>query len=189
MSEPAYGSRPDPESPPPSSLLHEPPGSGYGPAGSGYGPAGPGYGPAGPGYGPAGPGYGPVGPGYAPLAAHPPAYGMRAVTTTDRNWAVAAHLSGFVAAYIALGFLGPLIVMITEGSRRPFVRRHAVEALNFNLSILLWFAISAVLVLVLIGLVMLVAVGILYLVATILGAMAASRGEDFRYPMTIRFVS
>jgi uncharacterized protein len=114
--------------------------------------------------------------------------GWPAISTADRNWAVAAHLAGFVAAWVALGFLGPLVVLLTEGRHRPFVRRHAVEALNFNLSVLLWCVISAVLVIVLIGFLMLAAVGLLYLVASILGALAASRGEDFRYPMTIRFV-
>ncbi|HEY6793664.1 MAG TPA: DUF4870 domain-containing protein [Kineosporiaceae bacterium] len=85
-----------------------------------------------------------------------------------------------MAAWVAVGFLGPLVVLLTEGTRRPFVRRHAVEALNVNLSVLLWCVISAVLVIVLIGFLMLTAVGILYLVATLLGAVAAARGEDFR---------
>jgi len=108
---------------------------------------------------------------------------------TDRNWAVAAHLSGFVAAWIALGFLGPLTVMLVAGNTSPFVRRHAVEALNFNLSVLIYIAVSVVAMLVLVGFVMLPIVGLVYLVTTIQAALAASRGEDYRYPFTIRFVS
>lgn len=106
----------------------------------------------------------------------------------ERNWAVAAHLSGFVAAYVALGFLGPLVVLLAAGNRSAYVRRHAVEALNFNLSVLLYAGVSAVLILILIGLPLLLAVGLLYLVSVIMGAMAASRGEEYRYPVTIRFV-
>ncbi len=106
----------------------------------------------------------------------------------ERNWAVAAHLSSFVAAYVALGFLGPLVVLHAVGNRSAYVRRHAVEALNFNLSVLLYAAASAVLILILIGLPMLLALGLLYLVSVILAAMAASRGEEYRYPLTIRFV-
>ncbi len=106
-----------------------------------------------------------------------------------RNWAVAAHLSGFLAAYVALGFLGPLVVMLTVGKRSPFVRRHAVEALNFNLTALLAAVVSGVLVIVLVGIPMLIGVGLLYLVATIMAAVAASRGEEFRYPLTLRLVS
>jgi hypothetical protein len=112
-----------------------------------------------------------------------------ALTASERNWAVGAHLSGFIAAYLALGFLGPLIVMLTEGSRSPFVRRHAVEALNFNLTVLIAVFVSVVLMLVLVGFLMILMVGVLYVAASIAGAIAASKGQEFRYPMTIRFVS
>lgn len=130
-------------------------------------------------------GYGPPPPPLQPSPQSVPG----TVSTEDRNWAMAAHLSGFVAAYLALGFLGPLVVMLTVGNRSPFVRRHAVEALNFNLTVLIAAVVSAVLVLVLVGVLMLVLLGILYVAATIAGAIAASRGQDFRYPLTIRFVS
>jgi len=107
----------------------------------------------------------------------------------ERNWAVAAHLSSFLAAYLALGLLGPLVVMLVAGPRSAFVRRHAVEALNFNISVLIYLGIAAVLSIVLIGIPMLIAIGVLYLVAVILGALAAGRGEEYRYPLTIRFVN
>lgn len=111
-----------------------------------------------------------------------------AVSSQERNWAVAAHLSGFAAAYVALGFLGPLVVLLAAGHRSPFIRRHATEALNFNLTVLIALVISVVLIIVLIGIPMLLIVGLGYLVTTITGAIAASRGEDYRYPLTIRFV-
>jgi uncharacterized Tic20 family protein len=111
-----------------------------------------------------------------------------AVSSQERNWAVAAHLSGFAAAYVALGFLGPLVVLLAAGHRSPFIRRHATEALNFNLTVLIALVISVVLIIVLIGIPMLLVVGLGYLVTTIAGAIAASRGEDYRYPLTIRFV-
>ncbi|MBI4939233.1 MAG: DUF4870 domain-containing protein [Actinobacteria bacterium] len=100
-----------------------------------------------------------------------------------------AHLSSFVAAYVALGLIGPAVVMATMGQRSAFVRRHAVEALNFNISVLIYALVSGVLAFVLIGIPLLVALAVLYLVTTIQGAMAANRGEEYRYPLTIRFVS
>lgn len=111
-----------------------------------------------------------------------------APTQTERSWAIGAHLSGFVAAWFALGFIGPLVVMLTGGTTSPYVRRHAVEALNFNLSVLIYAAVSGLLMLLLVGFLLLPLVGLLYLVATILGALAASRGEEYRYPASIRFV-
>ncbi|HEX2362528.1 MAG TPA: DUF4870 domain-containing protein [Jiangellaceae bacterium] len=113
---------------------------------------------------------------------------LPAVPSEDRNWATGAHLSAFLAAYIALGFLGPLVVLLVRGDRSQFVRQHAVEALNFNLTVLIWIAISVILIIVGIGILMLIAVGILYVVTVIVGAIRASSGEMFRYPLTIRFV-
>jgi len=180
MSEPVYGSHSS-STEPTVSLLHEPPHPTYavpapdGPPPTSYPPTA----------------YSPTAYSRAPYATAPYAPApvtLGPTTEADRNWATAAHLSGFVAAFVALGFLGPLVVLLTGGHRSAFVRRHAVEALNFNLSILVWLAVSALLVLVLVGLVLLPAVGILYLVASILGAMAAHRGEEYRYPLTIHFV-
>jgi uncharacterized Tic20 family protein len=179
-SRPSRPSQPDP------SLAYEPP------AGS----EAPGYPtPGSPAYGSPSAGYTPVEP--PPAGRHgvpsvPPGPYATApaltVTAEERNWAMAAHLSGFVAAYLALGFLGPLVVLLTAGNRSAFVRRHAVEALNFNLTVLIAAVVSGIMVIILIGLLMLAVVFLGYVIATIAGTMAASRGEDFRYPLTIHFV-
>jgi uncharacterized protein len=107
----------------------------------------------------------------------------------ERNWAMAAHLGSFVAAAVAMAFLAPLAVMLMTRGRSEFVRRHAVESLNFQISTLIYAAISVVLIFVLIGVVLLVLLGILWLVTVILGAVAASQGREFRYPLNIRFIS
>ena len=126
-------------------------------------------------------------PAPAPQAQQYPQYPASPVD--ERTWGTLAHLSGFLAAYVALGFLGPLLVMATVGQRSAFVRRHAVEALNFNLSVLIYLAVSGVLAFVLIGIPMLIGVGVLYLWTTVQASMAANRGEEYRYPLSIRFVS
>lgn len=104
------------------------------------------------------------------------------------NWAATAHVSGLVTAYFALGFLGPLIILLTVGKRSPFIRQHAVEALNFNLTTLIAVIASLFLILVLVGFLMLPLIALGYLITTIMGAAAASQGRDFQYPLTIRFV-
>jgi len=107
----------------------------------------------------------------------------------ERNWGALAHLSAIIGAWIALGFLGPLVVLLVQGNKSPFVRQHAVEALNFNITVLIAAVVSFILIFVLVGFVLLAIVGIAWLVCTILGAMAASRGEAYRYPLTLRLVS
>ena len=123
----------------------------------------------------------------------PTNYGQRpparpAAAGEELAWGSAAHWSSLVAAAIALAFLGPLIVMLTKGNESPWVRRQAVESLNFQLSILIYGAVSVLLCFVLIGFVLLPLVGLTGLVCTILGSIRAGRGEDYRYPFTIRMV-
>lgn len=108
---------------------------------------------------------------------------------SERNWAIAAHLTSFVAAYVALGFLGPLVVLLVQGDKSPYVRAHAVEALNFNLTWLIYIVVSGILVLVLVGVALLAVLGVAYAVLVILAAVAAADGRTYRYPLTIRFIS
>ncbi len=125
-------------------------------------------------------------------SAIPPAATAASDTTT---WAMAAHLTALAALVVGLPFIGPLIIYLAK-KENPFVRRHAAEALNFNLSIMLYTAVLGVITLVL----LFVLVGILliplfvvlfvgWIVFVIVAAVAASRGEEYRYPLTIRFVS
>jgi uncharacterized Tic20 family protein len=118
-----------------------------------------------------------------------PAPDVPGVTDWEKNWAMIAHMGSFVAAWVALGLLAPLFVMVTKGKESEFVRRHAVESLNFQLNALIWIAVCVVLFLVLIGIFLLAAFGIYYLIAVIMGSLAASKGRRFRYPLIIRFVS
>jgi len=122
-----------------------------------------------------------------------------APTLEDRNWASAAHWGSFVAAFVALAFLAPLLVMLLKGPQSPFVRRHAVESLNFQISMLIYGAVGGfiglILVLITLGLGLLViipaalALVVLWFVVTIQASIRASNGEEYRYPLTIRLVS
>lgn len=107
----------------------------------------------------------------------------------DRNWAMAAHIGSFVSAWFALGLVAPLIVMLTKGTTSPFVRRHAVESLNFQINALIWLTVAFASLIILIGFVLLPAVGIFYLIVVIMGGIAASQGREFRYPLIFRFIT
>lgn len=111
------------------------------------------------------------------------------ISPSEQTWGGAAHWSSFIGAWLALAFLGPLVVLLVKGNESPYVRRQAAESLNFQLSILLYALISGVLVLVLIGFLLLALVGLMWLVFTIIGSVKAGQGELYRYPLTIRFVS
>lgn len=107
----------------------------------------------------------------------------------ERTWAMLAHLLALAAAYVAFGFLGPLVVLLVFGSRSPYVRTHAVEALNFNLSWLIYAIVAIVLSFVLIGIPILIALGVAYLVLVIIASVKAGNGEPYHYPLTIHFLT
>ena len=119
---------------------------------------------------------------------HPGPGGSRLTPADERTWAGAAHWSALVAAVVVLAFLGPLIVLLVKGNDSPFVRRQAVESLNFQLTILIAAVVSFALVFVVVGVILLPLVGLAWLVFTIIGAVKASSGEDYRYPFALRMV-
>lgn len=123
----------------------------------------------------------------------------RPMSDTDRkNWAMAAHLSAFVAFVGIPSLVGPLVVWLVKKDSDAYVAAHSVHALNFNISVLIYTIVGSIAL----GIVGLATLGIgfllaipvviialiVWLVLVIQGGLAASRGEQFRYPMTIDFV-
>ena len=136
---------------------------------------------------------------YPPPPPPPPGeYGELSTTSEDRTWAMAAHLGALVTAWFALGLLAPLAVLLVQGNKSEFVRRHATESLNFQISLLIYSLIGTVVAFVLtlltlgIGLFVIVPVVIvlvvLVLIVMIMAGIAANRGDDFRYPLNIRLI-
>lgn len=102
----------------------------------------------------------------------------------ERTWAILAHVLPLVVG----GFLPPLIIWLAFKGRGAYLEDQAKEALNFQLTLLIAYAVGFVTVFILIGFVILAAAGIGALVFAILAAVASSRYEWYRYPLTIRFV-
>lgn len=110
----------------------------------------------------------------------------------ERLYAGAAHWGALLAGFVSSGFLAwlvPLLVMMLKGPSSAFVRRQAVESLNFQISMIIWAVVAGVLMLALIGFLLLPVVAVWWLVFTIIGAVKANNGEDYRYPLIFRFVS
>jgi uncharacterized Tic20 family protein len=125
-------------------------------------------------------------PSAGPPGAGPPAQPLP--PDQERLWAMLSHLLSFVAAYIALGFLAPLTILLVFGPRSAYVREHAVESLNFNLTWLLYGIVAAFLAILLIGIPILIALGIAYVILVIIASIRANSGQLYRYPLTVRFV-
>ena len=110
-------------------------------------------------------------------------------TKEERDWAMFCHLSSLLDYVLPpAGIVTPIILWSMKRHESEFIDDQGREAINFTLSCLLYFLISIVLCFVLIGFVMLIALGIFELVACVMAAVQASRGERYRYPLTIRFI-
>lgn len=110
------------------------------------------------------------------------------VPVETRNWAVAAHLSAFIMFVGIPSPLGPLAVWLLR-KEDTYVATQAVNALNFNLSFLVYAIAAGISIFVLIGFLLLPVVLLVWFVLVIIGAMGASKDEIYDYPLTIRFVA
>jgi hypothetical protein len=107
----------------------------------------------------------------------------------SKNKAVFAHLSAFLTFVGIPAPIGPLVAWLVLKDQDAFAADQAKEALNFNLSFLLYSIVAGVSLLVLVGFILLPVVLILWFIFPILAAVAASRGEWYRYPLTLRIVN
>jgi len=131
---------------------------------------------------------------WGPAAPPPPG------ADSGRLWVMLAHLSAFIGGWILA-----LVIRQTEGKKNTFVKHHSTEALNFQITFIIPYLICVVgmvvtgslsqpghysvtagfLVFGLLAFVLFVA----HAVLAVIGCIRASRGEWWRYPVNIRFVS
>ena len=104
--------------------------------------------------------------------------------TDERNWSIAAHLSPFLASFVGLPFLGPLVIYLVFRDRGPFVRHHAAQALNFQIIVAIGILISVPLMFVLVGFVTAAIIAVAAIVFQIVAAVEANNGKWYRYPLT-----
>ena len=131
---------------------------------------------------------------------------------SERQWAAGAHLLALTLAILTAwlvgvaGVVGAGIVYFLKRDNSPFAAAHAREAINFNLSMLLYSAAAAVIAFRLVGATVLTlglgliltapagvvlvlgigAIALLWLVCSVIAAFKAWNGEHYRYPLTIR---
>ena len=126
-------------------------------------------------------------------------------TRPGRTYTTVGHLLGLVSALDAMGFLGligSIIMWRIKAKESPFHDDHGREAVNFQISLLLYMIGGAIIL----GLFTAITLGVgiiltgpaavlgivfligIRLVGCIRGAIAANRGEYYRYPMCLRFL-
>lgn len=110
----------------------------------------------------------------------------------ERAWGAIAHGAALVAMILSagfLGFLGSLAVYIVHKDRGPFVRAHAANSLNVQITMAIWIVISIPLILLLgLGFLTLAAAPFVAGLLHVIGAVKAYQGEWWNPPLTPRFV-
>ncbi len=114
----------------------------------------------------------------------------RGLDTSECHWSMWMHLSVLLGAMVIGPFaaVAPLVMWLTRRKQSVFNDDHGREVLNMSITGVSLFALGAVAGFG-IGLVAWVGWAIVAFIGIIRGAVAASNGEYFRYPMTIRFLN
>ena len=156
------------------------PQQGYGqqpPQQQGYGQQPPQQGYGQPGFGGAPQGYGTTGPG------------VEMPANEQRQWAMFAHLSGLINILGGWAIIATVILYVVNKDKGLFVRRQSAEALNFQITLLIGTVIGWATSWLLIGFLVLALVWIGGAILSLIAGLAANKGEDYRYPFSIRMVS
>ena len=125
-----------------------------------------------------------------PTPQTPPQAAQTAATSKDANtWGMLCHLIAFAGFVIPFGnIIGPLVIWLIKKDQYEFVDDQGKESLNFQISMTIYFIISAILTIIIIGTLLLIALSIFDIVMIIIATIKANGGEKYRYPLTIRFI-
>lgn len=120
----------------------------------------------------------------------PPAPVNVSAIANQRTWAAFIHASALLGVFFHFPghILGPLILWLVKRDDAPELNAHGKEAVNFQISMLIYNIVAALFCLVLVGFIFLAILWILNAVLVIIAAIQASDGKSYRYPMTIRFI-
>jgi uncharacterized protein len=105
-----------------------------------------------------------------------------------RQWGLLLHLSQFAGYVIPLGgFLAPILIWQIKKSELPAIDEQGKIVANWILSYIIYVFVAALSIIVIIGIVLLPIVLVLGVVFPIVGAIKASNGEVWPYPLSIKF--
>lgn len=105
-------------------------------------------------------------------------------SANERNIAVVSHLGGTV-----FFFVPSLIIWALKKDDSAYIADQSKEALNFQIAVLIAMFIAQALMWVLIGFALAPLVWLGNIIFCIIAAMATSKGETYRYPLTLRLIS
>ncbi|WP_196886800.1 DUF4870 domain-containing protein [Aureivirga sp. CE67] len=97
-----------------------------------------------------------------------------------------ALLTGLVIPFG--GYILPLVMWLTNKEGDAIIDEHGKNIANFMISMVIYGFVGFMLSIVFIGIFLLMALGIIAIVLPIIGAVRASEGKVYKYPLTIQFL-
>lgn len=88
---------------------------------------------------------------------------------------------------LLFGFIPGLILFFIKADN-AYIKHQSKEALNWSITCIIGYFAASILTLVVIGALLFPVIGVCHLVFTIMGAIAASKGNDFKVPFAIRLI-
>ncbi len=111
-------------------------------------------------------------------------------TPPEKQWAVAIHLSALIGFVIPFfNVFAPLIIWLLKRPESTWLDAQGKQVLNFQISFTIYAFIAGLSVFVFIGFLLLPLVVVVYLALLVVGAIRASEGALYRFPMTMKFLS
>lgn len=102
----------------------------------------------------------------------------------EKNIVTITHLGG-----ILFSFIPSLVVWLLKKDDSQYIAAQAKEALNFQVTLLLAQFVAYFLIFILVGFLLLGLIWLFNIVFCILAAVSSSKGEYYRYPLTLRLIN
>lgn len=107
----------------------------------------------------------------------------------ERLWATLAQLSGFLGFIIPFGnIIAPLLIWLIKKDESKFIDTSSKEAINFQITVTIYYVICIALFFILIGFVILPILVIFEIIVMIQAAVKVNNGGSYSYPLTLRFI-
>jgi len=99
---------------------------------------------------------------------------------SSSGWNAILHLSGFFCLLIP-----PLVIWLWKRDEYPEMRGHAIDVLNFQISMWIYMFGASLLIILIIGLPILILLGIYSSFIVIINTLKVLNGNSYRYPLSI----
>ena len=103
--------------------------------------------------------------------------------SNDNLWITLLHLSGLFNLVIP-----PLVIWIIQRDKVKSIKEHAIDVMNFQLSMFIYFMIGGFLVFLIIGLPIVIFLGIYSTVVVIFNTVRVVLNQSYRYPMSMKII-